>query len=117
MASALSLAQFQAVDLLHYHAGWNFALNRQVGDELFHATTPVNFRQRLLDHDLGTIGFALVLETLIEAGLVARQSRQRLDSTQMFGRVSRTARWRWVSIIPLCRRAGRSSKPNPFSNG
>jgi len=26
----------QAVDLLHYHAGWNFALNRQVGDALFH---------------------------------------------------------------------------------
>jgi len=43
----------QAVDLLHYHAGWNFALNRQVGDELFHPTTLVNFRQRLLDHDLG----------------------------------------------------------------
>ena len=92
MASALSLAQFQAVDLLHYHAGWNFALNRQVGDELFHATTLVHFRQRLLDHDLSTIGFAMVLEALIEAGLVARQSRQRLDSTQMFGRVSRMSR-------------------------
>jgi hypothetical protein len=82
----------QAVDLLHYHAGWNFALNRQVGDELFHPTTLVNFRQRLLDHELSTIGFALVLEALIEAGLVARQSRQRLDSTQMFGRVSRMSR-------------------------
>ena len=82
----------QAVDLLHYHAGWNFALNRQVGDELFHPTTLVNFRQRLLDHDLGTIGFVTVLEALIEAGLVARQSRQRLDSTQMFGRVSRMSR-------------------------
>src|SRR5208282_2443856 len=92
----LSLLQYleaipdrQAVDLLHYHAGWNFALNRQVGDELFHPTTLVNFRQRLLEHDLGTIGFAMVLEALVEAGLVARQSRQRLDSTQMFGRVSR----------------------------
>ena len=51
----------QAVDLLRYHAGWNFALNRQVGDELFHPTTLVNFRQRLLEHDLGTIGFDLVL--------------------------------------------------------
>jgi hypothetical protein len=95
----LSLLQYleavpdrQAVDMLHYHAGWNFALNRQVGDELFHPTTLVNFRQRLLDHDLGAIGFALVLEALIEAGLVARQSRQRLDSTQMFGRVSRLSR-------------------------
>jgi hypothetical protein len=82
----------QAVDLLRYHAGWNFALNRQVGDELFHPTTLVNFRQRLLDHDLSTIGFAMVLEALVAAGLVARQSRQRLDSTQMFGRVSRMSR-------------------------
>ena len=58
----------QAVDLLHYHAGWNFALNRQVGDELFHSTTLVIFRQRLLDHGLSTIGFAMVLEALVAAG-------------------------------------------------
>lgn len=82
----------QAVDMLHYHAGWNFALNRQVGDPLFHHTTLVNFRQRLIDHDLSAVGFEVVLESLIEAGLVSRQSRQRLDSTQMFGRISRMSR-------------------------
>lgn len=82
----------QAVDLLRYHVGWNFALNRQVGDELFHPTTLVNFRQRLLEHDLSAVAFQTVLEALIQAGLVARQSRQRLDSTQMFGRVSRMSR-------------------------
>jgi transposase len=82
----------QAVELLRYHAGWNFALNRQLGDEVFHPTTLVNFRQRLLDNNLSTIGFETVLEALIAAGLVARQSRQRLDSTQMFGRVSRMSR-------------------------
>ena len=82
----------QAVELLRYHAGWNFALNRQLGDEMFHPTTLVNFRQRLLDHDLSQLGFTVVMEALLEAGLVARQSRQRLDSTQMFGRVSRMSR-------------------------
>ena len=82
----------QAVEWLRYHAGWNFALNRQLGDEMFHPTTLVNFRQRLLDHDLSQIGFTAVMEALVEAGLVARQSRQRLDSTQMFGRVSRMSR-------------------------
>jgi len=82
----------QAVEMLRYHAGWNFALNRQVGDDLFHPTTLVNFRQRLLGHDLSAIGFQAVLDALIEAGLVARQSRQRLDSTQVFGRVSRMSR-------------------------
>ena len=82
----------QAVELIRYHAGWNFALNRQVGDEVFHPTTLVNFRQRLLDHDLSPLAFETVLEALIQAGLVARRGRQRLDSTQMFGRVSRMSR-------------------------
>ena len=82
----------QAVEWLRDHAGWNFALNRQLGDEVFHPTTLVNFRQRLLDHDLSQLGFEAVLAALTEAGLVARQSRQRLDSTQMFGRVSRMSR-------------------------
>ena len=32
-----------AVDMLHYHAGgWNFALNRQLGEELFHPTIQLN---------------------------------------------------------------------------
>jgi transposase len=81
-----------ALEMLRYHAGWNFALNRQLGDPAFHPTTLVNFRQRLLDHDLSAVGFQAILDGLVEAGLVARQTRQRLDSTQMFARVSRMSR-------------------------
>lgn len=77
-----------AVEMLRYHAGWNFALNRQLGDELFHPTTLVNFRQRLIDHGLSSICFKSILDGLVEAGLVARKSRQRLDSTQIFGLVA-----------------------------
>ena len=81
-----------AVAMLRYHAGWNFALNRQLGDPTFHPTTLVNFRQRLVDHQLSALGFEAILDGLVEAGLVARQTRQRLDSTQMFARVSRMSR-------------------------
>ena len=81
-----------AVEMLRYHAGWNFALNRQLGDPVFHATTLVNFRARLLEHELSPVGFEAILDGLMEAGLVARQTRQRLDSTQMFARVSRMGR-------------------------
>lgn len=95
----VSLLQFleaipdrQAVEMLRYHAGWNLALNCQLGDSVFHPTTLVYFRQRLLDHDLSAIGFQAVLDALADAGLVKRRSRQRLDSTQMFGRVSRMSR-------------------------
>jgi hypothetical protein len=78
--------------MLQYHAGWNFALNRQLGDPVFHPTTLVNFRQRLLAGDLSSLGFGAVLEALIEAGLVARKNHQRLDSTQMLGCISRMSR-------------------------
>jgi transposase len=82
----------QAVEMLRYHAGWNFALNRQLGDELFHPTTLVNFRQRLIEEEQSPLGFKIILDALAEAGLVSRQRRQRLDSTQMFGLVSRMSR-------------------------
>jgi transposase len=82
----------QAVDMLHYHAGWNFALNRQLGDPVFHPTSLVNFRHRLQEHKKSALGFQTILEALVAAGLVSRQSRQRLDSTQMMGRVARMNR-------------------------
>jgi hypothetical protein len=82
----------QAVELLRYHAGWNFALNRQLGDPVFHPTSLVNFRVRLQEHGQSALVFTTILEALVEAGLVSRQSRQRLDSTQMFGRVAKMSR-------------------------
>jgi hypothetical protein len=82
----------QAVDLLRYHAGWNFALNRQLGDPLFHPSSLVHFRHRLQEHEQSGLAFKTILAALVEAGLVSRQSRQRLDSTQMMGRVARMSR-------------------------
>jgi hypothetical protein len=78
--------------MLRYHAGWTFALNRQLGDPLFHPTSLVTFRQRLIEHGQSALGFQKILDALVAAGLVSRQSRQRLDSTQMFGLVSRMGR-------------------------
>jgi hypothetical protein len=82
----------QAVDPLRYHAGWNFALNRPLGDPVFHPTRLVNFRSRLEAHQQIALGFTTIPAALEEAGWVSRQSRQRLDSTQMFGRVARMSR-------------------------
>src|SRR5882672_8187115 len=81
-----------AVEMLRYHAGWNFALNRQIGDEVFHSTSLVNFRHRLEQQQQGALGFTTILTALQEAGLISYQSRQRLDSTQMFGRVAKMSR-------------------------
>jgi hypothetical protein len=81
-----------AIEMLRYHAGWNFALNRQLGDEVCHPSSLANFRGRMLEHDLSPLGFEAILEGLMEAGLVARRSRQRLDSTQIFAHISRMSR-------------------------
>ena len=58
----------QAVDLLRYHAGRNFALKRQLGDEVFHPTSLVNFRHRLEQHKESGLTFKAVLDGLIEVG-------------------------------------------------
>src|SRR6266478_6345628 len=57
----------QAVEMLHYHAGWNFALNRQLGDPVFHPTSLVNFRNRLEEHQHSALGFKMILDALQEA--------------------------------------------------
>jgi hypothetical protein len=82
----------QAVEMMRYHAGWNLALNCQLGEQQFHPTTLVHFRQRLLEQDLSAVAFEAVLDALAQSGLIKRRSRQRLDSTQMLGRVSRMSR-------------------------
>jgi transposase len=81
-----------AVEMLRYHAGWNFALNRQLGDELFHPSSLVNFRARLIEGGLSSVGFETILDGLVQAGLMARRSQQRLDSTQIMGKISRMSR-------------------------
>jgi transposase len=95
----VSLLQFlegapdrQAVELLRYHAGWNFALNRCIGDEAFDPSALVYFRRRLVGHDLSSVVFATLLEGLVAAGLVERRGKQRLDSTQMMGLLSQMSR-------------------------
>jgi transposase len=95
----VSLLQFlegapdrQAVELLRYHAGWNFALNRCIGDEVFDPSALVYFRRRLVEHDLSSVVFATLLEGLAQAGLVERRGKQRLDSTQMVGLLSQMSR-------------------------
>src|ERR1044071_5755823 len=62
----------KAVEMLHYHVGWNLALNRNVGDRLFHPTTLVYFRHRLIQNNLTPVAFEAVLKVLIEEGLVPK---------------------------------------------
>jgi hypothetical protein len=109
----------QAIDMLRYHAGWNFAVNREMGDPLFHATTLTRFRDRLEEHDLAAVGFKAILEGLIDSGLVKRRANQRMDSTHVLGLVSRMSRvecvresLRMAAYPQTVPRRGRSPRPS-----
>jgi hypothetical protein len=82
----------EAAQMMNYHLGWNFALNQTPGQARFHPTSLVHFRDRLQEKNLQSVVFTKVLEGLVEAGLVERRGKQRLDSTQMMGQVSRMSR-------------------------
>ena len=82
----------EAVELIGYHAGWAFALNLTLGQETFHPTVLVNFRQRLIEHQQSALSFSTVLDGLVGEGLVEPRGKQRLDSTQMMGLLSRMSR-------------------------
>lgn len=82
----------QAADLVRYHLGWKLALNLELGERGFHATTLVTFRERLEKNGQAKIAFNAVLEALQAEGLVPKRGRQRLDSTHVLGLVARMSR-------------------------
>lgn len=92
LVMGVSLLQFmervpdrQALELLRYHWGWNLALHRTLGEPGFDRSVLSYFRERLAQHQQSGLLFDQILEGLEAAGLVQRRSKQRLDSTQMWG--------------------------------
>jgi hypothetical protein len=82
----------QAVDLLRYHLGWCYAVGHELGAPLFHPTTLVHFRQRLLKHEQSALAFEAILKGLESSGLLPRRRKERVDSTQVLGLVSHMSR-------------------------
>jgi hypothetical protein len=99
----------EAVEWLHRPIGWAFALNRAPGEPGFDPTVVVRYRERLLKHQRAPVVFTAILEGLQEAGLVTRQSKQRLDSMFVMGRLARMSRLECVRET-LWSRAGRSRR-------
>jgi len=96
---ALTLLQFwecvpdrQAIAFLQYHLGWCYAVGHPFGAPVFHPTTLVYFRKRLLAHRKSAIAFEVILKGLESSGLPPRRRKERLDSTQVLGLVSHMSR-------------------------
>ena len=78
----------QAAELVKYHLGWKLALHLRLGARGFHPTSLVHFRQRLVEAGKSDLALRAVLRALEQEGLIAKRSRQRLDSTHIVGAVA-----------------------------
>lgn len=97
--SAVTLLQFmervpdsKAAEYVRLHLGWKYALDLEFDYRGFHPTSLVKFRGRLLEGESERWVFDSVLDSLRDAGLVRKKSRQRLDSTHILGCVSKMSR-------------------------
>jgi hypothetical protein len=108
----------QAVDYLRYHLGWCYAVGHELGAPLFHPTTLVHFRKRLLKHQQSAIAFEAILKGLESSGLLPRRRKERIDSTQVLGLVSRMSRLECcretlgLALKELARLVPESSRPD-----
>jgi transposase len=82
----------QAAESTQYDKRWRLALHLSTTDVTFHPTVLVGFRDRLLDGTQEGLAFDAVLDYLVEQGWIPKRSRQRLDSTHVYGLLSAMSR-------------------------
>ena len=88
----LRAADQQAAESVQYDQRWRLALHLSANDTAFDPSLLVNFRNRLLESGQESLAFAAVLDYLVEQGWVPQRSRQRLDSTHVWGLLSEMSR-------------------------
>lgn len=88
----LRMADRLAAESLQYDLRWRLALHLQPQDATFDPSLLVLFRNRLLESGEESLAFAAILDYLVEQGWVPKRSRQRLDSTHVWGWLSEMSR-------------------------
>lgn len=88
----LRMADRAAAEAVQYDLRWRLALHLQAQDKTFDPSLLVTFRNRLLGSGEESLAFAMVLDYLVEQGWVPKRSRQRLDSTHVWGLLSEMSR-------------------------
>lgn len=81
----LRLGDRQAAEAVQYDLRWRLALHLRAEDNAFDPSLLVTFRDRLLSSGEESLAFEAVLDHLVEHGWVPKRSRQRLDSTHVWG--------------------------------
>jgi transposase len=84
---AENLTDRQAADAVRGRIDWKYGLGLELTDPGFDFSVLSQFRTRLVTHDLQTVAFEMLLERLVELGLVAARGRQRTDATHVVAAV------------------------------
>ena len=74
-----------AAEAVQYDQRWRLALHLKTGEAAFDPSSLAVFRDRLAESGEESLAFNAVLDYLVEQGWVAKRSRQRLDSTHVWG--------------------------------
>lgn len=75
----------RAIEHMRMHLGWKLALGLPLDDPGCHPTTLTVFRARLVLHDMDRELFRNVVRRAVEAGLLAKNALQVVDSSPILG--------------------------------
>jgi len=81
------VSDVQAAEAVRARIDWNYALALDLDDPGFDASILTDFRARLLVHGAEERLLTLLLDTLVEAGLLKARTRQRSDSTHVLANI------------------------------
>jgi transposase len=84
---AENLTDRQAADAVRDKISWKYALGLELEDEGFDASVLSEFRTRVVEHGLEQRVLDLLLEALVERGLLSASGKARTDSTHVVAAV------------------------------
>jgi transposase len=84
---AENLTDRQAADAVRGRIDWKYLLGLELTDPGFDFTVLSQFRTRLVAHDLQPMALDMLLDRLVEDGLIKARGRQRTDATHVLASV------------------------------
>jgi len=81
----LRVGDAEAAVAVQYDQRWRLALHLGEDEATFHPTVLVVFRERIVESGQQSLAFEAVLDFLVKQGWIPKRSRQRLDSTHVWG--------------------------------
>ena len=109
------LSDRAAVNNLRFRLDWKIALGLELEFAGIHSTTLVKFRDRLLENNKASYAFDKILEHLVEKGFIKKNSKQRIDSTKVIGKIRELGRLELFheTLRPFCTDAFEYASESP----